>query len=92
MEVEEVLYGDSLTDSDIQSVISRNDEPPVSAISPKAPPRRYHRGASKPAHAKQLEATSFEEETPFARAHSHGTRAPVPKPRRGRKEAAPVPI
>ncbi|KAK1789619.1 hypothetical protein P4O66_015522 [Electrophorus voltai] len=41
MEVEEVLYGDSLTDSDIQSAVSKNDKPPPPKIPPKAPPRRY---------------------------------------------------
>ncbi|KAK1790924.1 hypothetical protein P4O66_014763, partial [Electrophorus voltai] len=35
--------------------------------------------------------TSHEERTPFARAHSPGTLASVPKPHRGRKEAKPVP-
>ncbi|KAK1785833.1 hypothetical protein P4O66_003209 [Electrophorus voltai] len=76
MEVEEVLYGDSLMDSDNQSVVSGNDEPPAPTILPMALPRRFCLGASKQAHVKYLEATSFEEETPFTRAHSPRTRAP----------------
>ncbi|KAK1787237.1 hypothetical protein P4O66_002753 [Electrophorus voltai] len=86
MEVEEVLYGNPPTDSDAQSAVSKNDEPPAPKILPKAPSRRYRLGTEKPSHVKYLEA-----ETPFARAHSHGIRAPIPKPHRGRKEAAPVP-
>ncbi|KAK1801389.1 hypothetical protein P4O66_023065 [Electrophorus voltai] len=91
MEVEEVLHGDSQPDSDAQSVISENDEPPALMRQSRALSRRSHLGTSKPASTKHLEAASFQERTPFTRAHSPGTLAPVPKPRRGRKEAIPVP-
>ncbi|KAK1784437.1 hypothetical protein P4O66_011372, partial [Electrophorus voltai] len=91
MEVEEVLYGDSLANSHVRSVVSGNDEPPASMIPPKALPRRYRLGTSKPARVKLLEVTSSKKETPFTRAHCPGTHAPKPKPRKGRKEAAPVP-
>ncbi|KAK1795667.1 hypothetical protein P4O66_001160 [Electrophorus voltai] len=70
MEVEQVLHGDSLADSDARSVVSENDEPLAPKRWPKAPPRRYHLGASKPASTKHLEGASFKERTPFARAHS----------------------
>ncbi|KAK1785827.1 hypothetical protein P4O66_003202 [Electrophorus voltai] len=89
MEVEEVLYGDPPTDSDVQSAISKKDEPPVPKIPPKAPPRRYRLGASKLFRAGHLEVTSSEEKTPFTKAHSPGTCAPVPKPHRGKREATP---
>ncbi|KAK1785527.1 hypothetical protein P4O66_018891, partial [Electrophorus voltai] len=61
MEVEEVLPGDSLADSDICSVVSRIDEPPAR--------NSLYQGI-------QPHTT---------------TRAPVPKPRRGKGEATPVP-
>ncbi|KAK1802129.1 hypothetical protein P4O66_021757 [Electrophorus voltai] len=41
MEVAEVLHGDSLADSDIHSVVSRNDEPPACMTPPKALPMRF---------------------------------------------------
>ncbi|KAK1793826.1 hypothetical protein P4O66_001552 [Electrophorus voltai] len=48
MEVEEVFFGDPPTDSDLESAVSRSDEPPPPKIPPKAPPRRCRSGASKP--------------------------------------------
>ncbi|KAK1793200.1 hypothetical protein P4O66_011601 [Electrophorus voltai] len=92
MEVEEVLYGDPLTDSDVESVISRSDEPPAHRISLKTPSRRCRWRASKPSHAAHIEATSFEEETPSTTTHSPGAHAPLPKPCRGKKELTPMPI
>ncbi|KAK1804003.1 hypothetical protein P4O66_003760 [Electrophorus voltai] len=80
VEVKEVLYGDSLTDCDVQSVVSGNDKPPASMIPQKALLRMYCLGTSKPAHVKYLKATLFKEETPFTRAHSLRTRVPVPNP------------
>ncbi|KAK1791998.1 hypothetical protein P4O66_001782 [Electrophorus voltai] len=87
MEVEEVLCGDPPNVSDVEST----DEPPAFKIPPKAPPKRYCSGASKPSRAAQREATAFEEETPPTRAYSPRTHAPDPKPRRGKWEAIPVP-
>ncbi|KAK1797756.1 hypothetical protein P4O66_008104 [Electrophorus voltai] len=81
MEVEEVLYGDPPTDSDVEYAVSGSDEPPAPRIL--ALPRRGCCGASKPSRA-----TSFKEETPSTRAHSPGARAPVPKPRRGKVACA----
>ncbi|KAK1800996.1 hypothetical protein P4O66_004743 [Electrophorus voltai] len=91
MEVEEVLFGDPPTDSDVESAVSRSDEPPAPKIPPKAPSRKCRSGASKPSLVAHIEVNSFEEETPSTRAHSPGTRAPIPKPHRGKKEATPVP-
>ncbi|XP_035377673.1 uncharacterized protein LOC113588192 [Electrophorus electricus] len=91
MEVEEVLYEDPPTDSDVQSAISKKDEPPLPKILPKALPRRYRLGASKPFHVAHLEVTLSKEETPFTRTHSPRIHVPVPKPHRGRKEATTVP-
>ncbi|KAK1784103.1 hypothetical protein P4O66_021172, partial [Electrophorus voltai] len=51
---------------------------------------RYCLVASKPASAKHLEGTLFEERTSFPGEHSPGTLEPVLKPRGGRKEAIPV--
>ncbi|KAK1799587.1 hypothetical protein P4O66_000464 [Electrophorus voltai] len=39
MEVEEVLHGDSFVDSDVHSVVSRNNDRLACTIPPKAPPR-----------------------------------------------------
>ncbi|KAK1794597.1 hypothetical protein P4O66_001317 [Electrophorus voltai] len=91
MEVVEVLYGDPPNVSDIESADSKSDEPLALKIPPKAPPRRCRSGGSKPSCAAQREAIAFEEETPSTRAYSPGTPAPVPKPRRGKREVTPVP-
>ncbi|KAK1796493.1 hypothetical protein P4O66_009522, partial [Electrophorus voltai] len=91
MEVEEVLIGDPPIVNDVASADSKSDEPPALKILPKAPPKRYRSGVSKPSRAAQREATAFEEETPSTRAYSPRTHAPVPKPRRGKREATSVP-
>ncbi|KAK1804526.1 hypothetical protein P4O66_020534 [Electrophorus voltai] len=90
MEMDEVLYGDPSNVIDADSADSRSDEPPARKRPPKAPPRRCCSGASKPFRAAQREVTSFKEETPSNRAHSPGTHAPVPKPRRGKDEVSLV--
>ncbi|KAK1804707.1 hypothetical protein P4O66_003563 [Electrophorus voltai] len=92
MEVEEVLYGDPPNISDVESADSKSDEPQALKILPKAPPRRCRLGASKPSRAAQREMTAFEEETSSTTAYSPGTCVSVPKPRRGKGEATPVPI
>ncbi|KAK1784671.1 hypothetical protein P4O66_003355 [Electrophorus voltai] len=84
MEVEEVLYGDPPTDSEVKSADSRSEEPPLPKRPPKAPPRRCLSEAGKPFCVAQRE-----EETPSTRAYSFGTCAPVPKPRRSKGEATP---
>ncbi|KAK1788417.1 hypothetical protein P4O66_016849, partial [Electrophorus voltai] len=91
MEVEEVLCGDSPNVSDVESADYESDEPPALKIPPKALPRRCRSGASKLSRVAQSEVTAFEEESPFTRPYSPRTRAPVPKPRRGKEEATPVP-
>ncbi|KAK1797971.1 hypothetical protein P4O66_000732 [Electrophorus voltai] len=90
MEMEEVLYGDPSNSSDIASADSESDEAPALQIPPKAPPRRCCSGASKPSQAAQRGAIVLEHTLP-TRAYSPGTRAPVPKPRRGKGEASPMP-
>ncbi|XP_035387482.1 calcium-binding protein 2a [Electrophorus electricus] len=91
MEVEEVLYGDPPNFCDLESADSKSDEPPVLKILPKAVPRRCHSGARKPSRVAQREATVFEEETSSTRACSPRIHALLPKPRRGKREATPVP-
>ncbi|KAK1793495.1 hypothetical protein P4O66_011872, partial [Electrophorus voltai] len=91
MKVEEVLYGDPPNGSDIASAHSEGDESPAFQILPKAPPRKCCLGASKPSRAAQRGVTALEEETLSTRAYSPRTRALVPKPRRGKGEASPVP-
>ncbi|KAK1802534.1 hypothetical protein P4O66_004189 [Electrophorus voltai] len=92
MAVEEVVYGDPPTDSDVESAVSRSDEPPAPKIPIKAPSRRCRSGASKPSLAEHIAASSFENDTLSSRAHSLGTHTPLSKSRRGKKEATPVPI
>ncbi|KAK1802194.1 hypothetical protein P4O66_021859 [Electrophorus voltai] len=90
MEVEEVLYEDPSKGSDIESADSESDKALALQIPPKALPRRRCSGASEPSRVAQRGATALEDTLP-TRAYSPGTRAPVPKPRRGKGEVSPVP-
>ncbi|KAK1796149.1 hypothetical protein P4O66_009233, partial [Electrophorus voltai] len=85
MEVEEVPHGDLPSQSDITG--SENDEPPA----PKALPRARRPGASELPRVTWKEVLSPEEDTPPPKAKSPRVHAPMPKPRRGKKAAAPVP-
>ncbi|KAK1802120.1 hypothetical protein P4O66_004373 [Electrophorus voltai] len=90
MEVEEVLYGDPFNGSDVASGDSESNEAPAHQMPPKAPPRRRCSGASKPSRAVQRGVTLLEDSQPI-RTYSPGTCPPIPKPRRGKGEASPVP-
>ncbi|XP_035377111.1 uncharacterized protein LOC118240542 [Electrophorus electricus] len=71
----------NVTDSDVESAVSRSDEPPAPKILLKSLPRKCCSGTSKPFNEAHIEATSFEEEISSTRAPSPGTCGPVPKPR-----------
>ncbi|KAK1805718.1 hypothetical protein P4O66_001982 [Electrophorus voltai] len=92
MEVEELLYGDSPSVSDTASADYQSDGPLVPKVPSKAPSRARRSEASKlPRVTFRAVSPSSQEETPSSRAHTLGTREPVPEPRRGKKEATPVP-
>ncbi|KAK1798664.1 hypothetical protein P4O66_006950 [Electrophorus voltai] len=79
MEVEEVLHGDSPTDSDARSVISENDKPPAPTRWPKAPPRRYCLGGTQPGTL-----------APVPKTHRGRKEAiPMPTPETGKVASAP---
>ncbi|KAK1804709.1 hypothetical protein P4O66_003565 [Electrophorus voltai] len=74
MEVEEVLHGDCLTDSEVHSIISGNDKPLARTIPAKAPPRAYNPGTC----------------TPVPKPHrGKGEATPVPTPETGKVTGAP---
>ncbi|KAK1795697.1 hypothetical protein P4O66_001187 [Electrophorus voltai] len=85
MEVEELKQEDPLSLND--TVISEEEEPPA----PKTLPRARRSGASKQTRASGREAASAEEEPPLPKTRSNRAHAPTPKPREGKKAAAPGP-
>ncbi|KAK1802563.1 hypothetical protein P4O66_004218 [Electrophorus voltai] len=87
--VEEVLHRDPPSYSDLAD--SDGDEPPAPKVPPEAPPRACRSGVSKLPRVTGKEASSSEEDTPPPKANSPRAHAPRPKPRRGKKAAAPVP-
>ncbi|KAK1802677.1 hypothetical protein P4O66_004311 [Electrophorus voltai] len=90
-EVEEVLRRDPPSVSDTATA-DYSDKPVAPKIPPKALPRACHSEASKLCHVAFREALPLSgEDTPFLRACSPKTHVLVPKPRRGKKEATPVP-
>ncbi|KAK1800583.1 hypothetical protein P4O66_005790 [Electrophorus voltai] len=90
MEVEEDPHRDLPSHSDAKS--SENDEPPAPKAPPKAPPRAYRPGASKLPRVASRESSSSEADTPPSKVKSPRAHVPTPKPRGGKKAAAPVPV
>ncbi|KAK1792243.1 hypothetical protein P4O66_012204 [Electrophorus voltai] len=83
---EEFAQEDHLSLQD--TVTSEEEEPPA----PKAPPRVSHSGTNKQPRATGREAvSSAEEEPPLPNTRSTIAQAPTPKPREGKKAAAPGP-
>ncbi|KAK1797330.1 hypothetical protein P4O66_008294, partial [Electrophorus voltai] len=85
MEVEEYPHRDLPSHGDARS--SESKEPPA----PKAPPRARRTGASWLTRAASREALLSNMDTPPPEARSSRAYAPTPKPRTGKKAAAPVP-
>ncbi|KAK1798164.1 hypothetical protein P4O66_000656 [Electrophorus voltai] len=86
MEVEEDPHRDFPSHSEAKS--SESEEHPA----PKAPPRARHPGASRLPQVASREASSPDEDTPPPKVKSPIAHGPTPKPRGGKKAAAPVPV